>query len=351
MGMNKMQIGQYVINSTSKPFLIAEAGINHNGNINYALDMIHAAKEAGVNAIKFFTYKTSEFILDKNLTHTYFSQGETITESMYEMFRKCEFSKDDWVKIKKRCDDEKILFLSTPENRTDLNLLLELDIQAIKIGSDDLINIPLIKDFSLTGLPLIISCGMSNLNEIKESLQIFNVQKDYPLVLMLTTSEYPTEAENVNLLKLKTLSKTFPRVVLGLSDHTQNTLAASIAVGFGAKVFEKHFTLDHDLPGPDHWFSANPSELKNWSESIFLAYEMLGSENVEPTKNENLVKQQARRSVIAKKNILQGEVFSEKNLGLFRPGNGLPPKKIFDVLGKKAKKEISKGKLIDEEDY
>ena len=116
-------------------------------------------------------------------------------------------------------------------------------------------------------------------------------------------------------------------------------------------MFEKHFTLDHDLPGPDHWFSANPSELKNWSESIFLAYEMLGSENVEPTKNENLVKQQARRSVIAKKNILQGDVFSEKNLGLFRPGNGLPPKKIFDVLGKKAKKEISKGKLIDEEDY
>ncbi|MBR73933.1 MAG: N-acetylneuraminate synthase [Dehalococcoidaceae bacterium] len=349
--MNSIKIGQYKISLNSEPFLIAEAGINHNGDIDKVMKMIHIAKESGVNAVKFFTYKTSEFILDKNLTHTYISQKQEIVESMYDMFRRCEFSKQDWKKIKDKCDDEEILFLSTPENRTDLDLLLELDIQAIKIGSDDLINIPLIKEFSSTQLPIIMSCGMSTLNEIKESLQIFNFEKDYPIVLMLTTSEYPTQAENVNLLKLKTLSNTFPNIILGFSDHTQNSLAASIAVGLGAKVFEKHFTISHDLPGPDHWFSADSVELKKWVKNIKQAHQMLGSEIVEPTKKENMVKFQARRSIISKKNISIGEIFSEENLGLFRPGNGLPPKKIFDVLGKKAKKEISKGKLINEEDY
>ena len=349
--MNSIKIGQYEISPDSEPFLIAEAGINHNGDIDKAMEMIHIAKESGVNAVKFFTYKTSEFILDKNLTHTYVSQKQQIIESMYDMFRRCEFSKQDWKKIKDKCDEEQILFLSTPENRTDLDLLLELNIQAIKIGSDDLINIPLIKEFSSTGLPIIMSCGMSTLNEIKESLQVFDSKKEYPIVLMLATSEYPTQAENVNLLKLKTLSNTFSNIILGFSDHTQNSLASSIAVGLGARVFEKHFTLSHDLPGPDHWLSADSIELKNWVKTIKQAHQMLGSKTVEPTKKENVVKLQARRSVIAKKNILLGEIFSEKNLGLLRPGNGLPPKMIQDILGKNAKKEIFEGKLIDCDDF
>ena len=349
--INSVKIGQYTINSFSEPFIIAEAGINHNGDIDKAIEMIHAAKKSGVSAIKFFTYKTSEFILDKNLEHTYFSKGKKITEPMKDMFERCEFSKEEWITIKKKCDDEKILFFSTPENRSDLDLLLELDVKVIKIGSDDLVNIPLIKDFSTTGLPIIMSCGMSNLDEINETLQCFNEFTNYPIILMLTTSEYPTKSEDVNLLKLKTLSKTFPNIPLGYSDHTQGNLAASIAVGFGAKVFEKHFTLSHDFPGPDHWFSAEPNELKNWSDSIKMSHIMLGSETVQPTKKELTEKEKARRSIVAIKNILQGDIFSEKNLGLRRPGYGLPPKMIFELFGKKSKKEIMKGKLIDIDDF
>ena len=143
--MNIIKIGNFDIGSNSFPFVVGEAGINHNGEINKALEMIEVAKKTGLNAIKFQTFKASEFIVDTTQTYTYKSQGKEITESMFEMFERCEFSKEEWHKIKRKCDQEKILFLSTPQNYSDLELLLDLDIKAIKVGSDDLINLPLLK--------------------------------------------------------------------------------------------------------------------------------------------------------------------------------------------------------------
>ena len=344
--MNKIKIGNFIVGQKEEPLVIGEAGINHNGEIKKAFEMIELGKKSGLNAIKFQTFNTDEFIADISLIHTYFSQGKEITESQYDMFKRCEFSKDDWYKIKEKCDKEKILFLSTPENRTDLDLLLQIGIPAIKVGSDELVNIPLLKDFTKTKLPIILSSGMSTLDEITKSLNAIGALDHYPTILLVTTSEYPTPDQNVNLLKFETLAKKFPNIPLGFSDHTQGILASSLAYSMGACVFEKHFTLNHNLSGPDHWFSADPNELMEWVKSIKTSYIMMGSGEVKPTKSEEILKITARRSVFAISEIKEGDEFSEKNIGLRRPGNGLPPEYFEVILGKKSTKHFRKGELI-----
>ena len=345
--MNKLKINNYEISKENSPFIIAEAGINHNGNVERAIEMVRAAKNADVTAIKFQTFKAREFISDSSLTYTYMSQGKSITESQLDLFKRCELSHDDFYKIKKTCDDEKIIFLSTPQNKSDLDFLLELGISAIKVGSDDFTNIPLLKYYSKTKLPIIISCGMATLKEIEETLTAIGTLDGYPTALLLTTSEYPTPPQNVNLQKLRTLSEKFPGIPLGYSDHTQGNLASSIAISFGASIFEKHFTLDNSLPGPDHWFSSNPSNLKVWSDSIKTSYQMMGSSEILPTESEIKMKTIARRSIVALEDIDIGETLNEKNIGLRRPGDGLPSKMFEQLLGKKANKNYEMGDKIE----
>ena len=349
--MTEFKINQHTISKNDPPFIIAEAGINHNGDLQKAIEMVKVAKKSGVTAIKFQTFKADEFISDPALTYTYTSQNESITESQLDLFRTCELTENDFYEIKKGCDDENIIFLSTPQNESDLDFLLKLDIPAIKVGSDDFTNLPLLKYFSKTNLPLIVSCGMSNFDEIKTSLEHIGALTDYPTALLLTTSEYPTESKNVNLKKLETLSNNFPKIPLGFSDHTRGNLAASIAVSFGACIFEKHFTLDASLAGPDHWFSATSSELKTWSDSIKTSYMMIGSGELKPTKSEIQMKSIARRSIVALDDIDIGDIFNTDNIGLRRPGTGLQPEMYESLLGKKSLKKISKFSMLSKEDF
>lgn len=345
-----VQIGNYTINNNSEPFIIAEAGINHNGEIKKAFEMIEVAKNCGCNVIKFQTYKTEEFILDKNLTYTYLSQGKEITESQYDMFKRYEFSKYEWYKIKACCNKNNIMFLSTPQNISDLNLLLELDIPAIKVGSDDFTNTCLLKRYKKTNLPIILSCGMSYLHEIHNILNIF--EDNYPLILMLCTSEYPTNYNSVNITKLKTLEKRFKhKVILGFSDHTIGSLSASMAVALGAKVFEKHFTLSNSFPGPDHWFSENPNTLKDWVNKIKQSHIVLGNEIIEPTEKEKEMRLIAKRSIVALTDIEPGELLTVDNIGLCRPGTGIPAERYEGILGSWAIRNINKGKTLEWEDF
>ena len=349
--MNKLKINNHEISKENTPFIIAEAGINHNGSVEKAVKMVKTAKNAGVSAIKFQTFKAHELISDSSLTYTYTSQGKSITESQLDLFKRCELSNDDFYKIKKTCDEEKIIFLSTPQNKSDRDFLLELDISAIKVGSDDFTNIPLLKYYSKTKLPILISCGMTTLKEIKTTLTAIGTLDGYPTALLLTTSEYPTPPQNVNLQKLRTLSEKFPDIPLGYSDHTQGNLASPIAISFGACIFEKHFTLDNSLPGPDHWFSSNPSNLEVWSDSIKTSYQMMGYSEILPTESEIKMKAIARRSIVALNDIDIGETINENNIGLRRPGTGLPPKMFELILGKKATKKIEKFTILCEEDF
>ena len=347
--MNTIKIENFDIGTNSSPFVVGEAGINHNGEISKALEMIEVAKKTGLNAIKFQTFKASEFIVDTTQTYTYKSQGKEITESMFEMFERCEFSKEEWHKIKRKCDQEKILFLSTPQNYSDLELLLDLDIKAIKVGSDDLTNLPLLKKFTSTNLPIILSSGMSTLDEVSEALDTVGFFSGYPTILLITTSQYPTPPEDVNLMKFHTLSKKFPDLILGFSDHTIGPIASSLACVLGAVFFEKHFTLDCNLQGPDHWFSANPEQLKIWRDSIITSFEMLGDPTVKPTKHELINKKEFQRIVLAKKIINKGELFTDENLEMKRVsgGNGLSGKMYDKLLGIKATKNFKKGNKIE----
>tara|TARA_Y100001936_G_scaffold209760_1_gene216117 strand:+ start:1973 stop:3031 length:1059 start_codon:yes stop_codon:yes gene_type:complete len=346
--METIEINNFMIKKNSRPFIVGEVGINHNGDLTKAFEMIEVAKQSGLNAIKFQTFKAQEFCGDPSQTYTYKSQGKEVTESMLEMFSRYEFSKNEWKQIKQKCVSEGITFLSTPQNFSDLKLLLELGIDAIKVGSDDFTNIPLLKKYSSTNLPLIVSSGMSTLEEVNDALDAIGYFSGYPVILLVTTSQYPTPNEDVNLLKFHTLSKKFPNLLLGFSDHTIGNIAATVACGMGSVFFEKHFTLDCDLDGPDHWFSANPQQLKSWRNSIISSFEMLGSPEIKPTKNEIINKNEFRRYIVAKKSIMLGELFSNENIELKRisGGNGLSGK-FFEILLKtKSNRNYKKGEKI-----
>jgi N,N'-diacetyllegionaminate synthase len=338
--MNTITINGRKIGEGYEPFIIAEAGINHNGDLELAKKMILAAKEAGVDAVKFQTFHAEEFVQDKTTTYTYLSQGKEVTESMLEMFKRNEFSRAQWKEIKEFCDAQKITFLSTPQNVSDLELLLPLGIGAVKVGSDDFVNIPLIRRYAKESLPLLLACGMATEGEIASTLKAAGTLEGHPTCLMLCTSEYPTPPQDVNLKKLLTIQEKFSMVVPGFSDHTQGSTAATAALALGAKVFEKHFTLSHSLPGPDHWFSAEPSELKEWTTSIRRAYRMLGKAELQPTDKEKQTLTLARRSITATCDIFAGEVLTENNIGMRRPGTGISPDQWDEIIGKHANKPI-----------
>lgn len=330
------------------PFVIAEAGINHNGELEKALEMVKVAKQAGADVIKFQTFKADEFIGDPNQQYSYLSQGKEITESMLSMFRRYELPRSAWFEIKAECDKQNIIFMSTPQNRTDLDLLLDVGISGIKVGSDDFTNIPLLRSYSETRLPLFLSCGMADLADIFRSLDTVGALDGYPTVLLLCTSQYPTHREDVNLRRLVPLQSAFPDLVIGFSDHTQGPLASSLAVALGASVFEKHFTLDHDLPGPDHWFSENPQELGVWVKQIHDSRLILGSHLIRPTLSEMKNKKEFSRVIIASRDIDIGGTLSFDNLTTKRMpgGRGLPPMMFDIIIGKTTERSYHCGDTI-----
>jgi len=344
--MPEIMIGGRAIGTGHEPFIVAEAGINHNGELEKALAMVRAAREAGADAVKFQTFKASEFVGDPNQTYTYRSQGRDVTESMLAMFRRCELPRDAWFAIKAECDRQGIVFLSTPQNRSDLDLLLEIGVPAVKVGSDDFTNLPLLRSYAGTGLPLILSCGMADLAEVYRALDTVGAFDGYPTVLLLCTSQYPTPPADVNLAKLGTLRAAFPDLTLGFSDHTQGPLASSVATAYGASLFEKHFTLSHDLPGPDHWFSETPPSLREWVVSIRTAHRMIGAAILRPTKAEHEMRRIARRSVVALRDIRQGETFTSENLAIRRPGTGLAPDMLHDILGGVSTRSLRAGEPL-----
>ena len=332
------------------PFIIAEAGINHNGKLKNAIKMVDVAKSAGCSAIKFQTFKASEFLCKNVGKIKYKYKNKSINESLIKMFKRSELSEKDFKKIKHYCDKKKIIFFSTPQNLSDLEILKRVGVPVLKIGSDDFINLHLIKNFIKTKKPLILSCGMSDLAEVKRSLKVANFFKGYPVALLICTSEYPTKLKNINLNKLTYLKKKFKNLTLGVSDHTKGNLASVVARILGAEIFEKHFTLNKNFKGPDHNFSLNPLELKNWVVNIKSANDVLGNYKIEPTILEKINKKIFRRKIIAIKKIKKNEIFSIKNIALKRSNskNGYFEDKFESFLGKKSKKNYSIENLIDQ---
>lgn len=344
--MNNIRIGNKLVGEGKPCYIIAEIGINHNGDIDLAKRMIDEAKACEVDAVKFQVFKSEDFISEDCSTYTYKSKGETITEPMIEMFKRYEFGDDEFKDIFEYCKKKEIEFFVTPQNPSDLDFVLAIiDMPAIKVGSDDLTNVELLNYYAGKKKPLIISSGMAYISEIEDAVNIINDTGNTDLAILHCVSSYPTEADEINLRKILTIKQAFD-VIVGFSDHTIGCTASIGAVVFGAKVIEKHFTLDKNLPGPDHWFSANPDEMRELVREIRVIEKALGSSVVKPSKKEMEMRKLARRSIVASKYISKDDTITEDLIQFKRPGTGLPPKFVDYIIGKKAKVNIKNNELI-----
>lgn len=338
---------------TDNVLIIAEAGINHNGEIKLAKKMIDAVKKAGADCIKFQTYHVDDLFTDKDLTYTYKSQGKEVTESQYEMFKRCMFTKDEWGEIMKYCKKQGVVFATTAQNPSDLDLILSIgDIAFIKVGSDDLTNILLLRNYAKMSKkinrPMIISAGMAYGAEIGDAVEtIRNVNPDIDLTVLHCVSSYPTDAEEVNLKKILIIRDSFG-VNVGFSDHTIGSAAAVGSICFGARVIEKHFTLDNNLPGPDHWFSINAEELGSYISDIRFVEKAIGNAYLAPTEKEQEMRKICRRNTVAKQDIEKGEIFKENDFEFKRTSVvGISPRFIDTLVGRAASKNYKRGDLIE----
>lgn len=344
--MPNIKIGNREIGEWEPCYIIAEIGINHNGDLSLMKQTIDKVKECGVNAVKFQVFKTEEFISDKTATYTYQLENKDFTESMYEMFKRYEFTIDEWKQIFDYCEKKDIERFITPQNPSDLDFILSFtNLPAIKVGSDDLTNLELLAYYATKKKPLIISAGMAYISEIEDAVNVIRKAGNDNLAVLHCVSSYPAESVEVNLRKIITIRDAF-NVVVGFSDHTIGPFSAIGAVALGASIIEKHFTTDKELPGPDHWFSANPKEMKELVSAVRFIEEALGSQEIKPTLKELEMRKIARRSIVASKTIQKGEIIRREALEFKRPGTGLAPKFLKEIIGKKAKQDIQINDLI-----
>ncbi|HDH00795.1 MAG TPA: NAD-dependent epimerase/dehydratase family protein, partial [Nitrospirae bacterium] len=297
---------------------------------------------AGADAVKFQNYRTEDFIFDKSLTYTYYNGGKQITESMYDMCKRCEVETHWLPELKKACDDLGIAFISTPTSEPGVNDLVALGVPFLKNGSDYLLHLPLLKHMGSTGIPVIISTGMGNESEIRDAVEAVHSGGGSPVILMHCTSSYPTETSEVNLNKIPALREVFGLPV-GFSDHTIGSAAAIQAVTLGVSIFEKHFTLDHNLPGPDHEFSITPSELKEYVEDIHNAKKRMGQKSIEPALIEQTTRDELRLSIVIGSDLSAGHILEDQDFVFSKPGTGLPPKEAENIIGKKLVQDVAKG--------
>lgn len=342
-----LKIKNRILKNFGKPFITAEVGINHNGSIKKALKMIDVAKQCGCDAVKFQTFKADEIVKDKKLKFKYTSKKKVICESMNKMFKRYELDEKSWDIINSYCLKKKIIFFSTPQNLTDLKILIKFNPPAIKVGSDDFVNVELIKSYLKYNKPLILSTGMSTVEDFKNILRIKDIHKK-KIIFLLCTSEYPTEHKNVNIKKIYSMKNIIGNHLIGFSDHTKDNLASVMALSHGCCFFEKHFTLNNNLPGPDHSFSCNPKQLKSWVDAIKNAYKCIGSSKIKPTKKEKKNKENFQRKIIAKKFIKKGQVIKYDDVILLRTLNrkALPSSELLKVIGRKSKNNIMPGSPI-----
>lgn len=328
----------------SKIFIIAEAGVNHNGSLKLAKKLVDLACAAGADAVKFQTFKTEELVTLSAPKAEY--QKRTVPgKSQYEMLKKLELSQKDFVELFKYCKKKGIMFLSTPFDAQSASFLHKLGMKIFKISSGELTNHPLIRQIATYGKPIILSTGMATLKEVGKAVKEAHKVANRRITLLHCTSNYPARPEDVNLRAMQTLGRTF-KVPAGYSDHTEGLIIPIAAAALGAAVIEKHFTLDKSLPGPDHQVSLSPAELKEMICSIRTVELAQGDGVKKPTKEEASTRKLARKSIVARAYIERSNIIQPDMLACKRPGHGLPPVYLDRVIGRKAKTAISADQLI-----
>jgi N,N'-diacetyllegionaminate synthase len=329
-----------------KVFVIAEAGVNHNGNIQLAKRLIDAAAEAGVDAVKFQTWKTELIVTRSAKQAAYQVENTGIEESQFDMLKKLELTYADFRELKKYSDEKKITFMSTPDEIESATFLSDLQ-DIFKIGSGEMTNLPYLRHIGKLGKEVILSTGMADLGEIEDALDAL-VQAGTPkdkITVLHATTEYPCPVDEVNLRAMQTIRDAFG-VKVGYSDHTQGIEIPIAAVAMGALVIEKHFTLDCTMDGPDHKASLEPRELKAMTHAIRQIEQALGNGIKKPSKSEARNMPIARKSIVAARPIKIGEAFSEKNITIKRPGIGVNPMRWDEMLGQVAQRDYQEDDLI-----
>ena len=323
-------------------FIIAEIGVNHNGDINLAKKMIKSASECGVDAVKFQTFKSEELVTENARTADY-QEENTNENSQLAMLKKLELSFDDFKELKDYSLKNGVIFISSPFDVNSVDLLETLDVPLYKLGSGELNNFELIDHVQKTNKPIIISTGMATLDEIKETYD-FIENKDNLIILHCITG-YPTSFEEANLNFIKTLKSEFD-VPIGFSDHSPGIELPIAAVALGACVVEKHFTLDKNLEGPDHKASLNPKEFKAMVDAIRNIEVAMGDGVRKFSDNELEIKKVARKSIVLNQDVSKDMIIERGMLSIKRPGTGIPPKFIDDVVGKKLIKDLKSNNVL-----
>lgn len=328
-----------------KVFIIAEAGDNHNGNYETALKLVDIAIEAGADCVKFQTFITENVISKFAEKAEYQKQNTGTDESQFDMVKKLELSFEEFRNIKKYCDKKGILFLSTPFDLDSIEFLETLHIPLWKIPSGEITNLPYLTKIAKTGKDIIMSTGMCQMQEIKEALTILKENGAGKITLLHCNTEYPAPFIDVNLNAMKTMRDKF-KVEVGYSDHTVGIAVPIAAVAMGARVIEKHFTLDKNMEGPDHKASLEPDELKQMVIDIRNIEKAMGNGQKIPSMSEIKNIDIARKSIVANCDIKKGEILTDRNLYIKRPGNGISPMKWNEVIGTRAIKDFKKDELI-----
>ncbi len=337
-----------MIENKPHTLIIAEAGVNHNGDPDTALRLVDAAAEAGADCVKFQTFQASRLVSINAPKAEYQLRTTDAGQSQYEMLQHFELSRELHEQLISRCSQKGITFLSTAFDPASLDLLLALGIDTIKIPSGELTNLPELRRMGGLGLPVILSTGMATLGEIEAAIDVLEhsgLQRKHITVLHCTT-EYPTPMAEVNLRAMCAIREAFG-VSVGYSDHTAGIEVAIAAVAMGATVIEKHFTLDRNLPGPDHRASLEPTELKAMVAAIRNIELALGDGIKRPGPSESRNKPVARKSLVAAQPIVAGEAFSPDNLAVKRPGSGISPMRWDEVIGRAAPRDFAADELIE----
>ena len=334
----------------NKVTIIAEAGVNHNGNINIAFDLVDAAVEAGADIVKFQTFNPDKIVTkySKKAEYQIKNIGNIDKQDQYSMLKNLQLSIEDHKLLISRCKKYDIEFLSTGFDLESLELLNSLELKRFKIPSGEITNLPYLRKIAEFSKPIILSTGMANLEEIEASLNIF-FDKGFScrdITLLQCTTEYPAPIDEINLKVMKLFQDKF-KVEVGLSDHSEGIEVALAAAALGAKVIEKHITLDKKLPGPDHVASLEPDQFKKMVAGIRNILRALGDEKKIVTRSEFKNKDLVRKSLVAIKVIKKGDLFTENNVGCKRPGHGISPMKIDQIIGQNSKKNFSIDDIIE----
>jgi N,N'-diacetyllegionaminate synthase len=330
-------------------FIIAEAGVNHNGSMEIARELVDMAVECGADAIKFQTFKAEECVGAYADKAEYQMENMPVKESQLDMVRKLELPFEEFRVLQSYCKGKGILFISTPDGTESLNFLVSLDVPIIKIGSTEVSNVEYLKEIGNTGKEIILSTGMSNLGEVEQAINILKSTGNKNIKIMHCTTDYPTAEEDVNVRAMVTMREAF-KVPVGLSDHTVGNEAAVVAVALGAEFVEKHITLDKKMDGPDHKASMEPIEFKSYVTAIRNTEKVLGDGIKRPTAREILIMKDVRRSIVASTDLTKGTVIEKTMLAYKRPGSGIKPDLVDVVTGRVLKRDIHKDELIMWED-